>query len=206
MLQRSGRNATTKIYLWRSFALKESEPKRRRGTFRSFGGPQSLPFGSEWTFPTSELIEQSRPTRCPKAEALSRDQSFARFVFAAQLCTAFSDTLRRPYAHPASTSSKAGTTSPDQPATSSLPVNSPPGLLGLTITLGAHLRPAIGRKPAVPWETCSIEDPSGVINKRQNKQAICAFCSALCSERALLAPVSAGRTWPLPGPALRNFC
>ena len=41
--------------------------------------------------------------------------------------------------------SKTGTTSPDWPATTSLAVNSPPGPLGLTVTLGAHLRQSIGR-------------------------------------------------------------
>ena len=110
------------------------------------------------------------------------------------------------HTHTRSSSFKAGSVSPNQPATSSLAINSPPGLLGHLQALGAHLRSAIGRKPAVPWEACSIQDPSTVIHRKQNKQATCALCSALCIQRALLAPVSAGRTPQRPGPVSRNLC
>lgn len=49
-----------------------------------------------------------------------------------------------------SSSSDADTTSPDQPASSSLAIDSPPKPLGHRQALGARLRPAIGQKPAVP--------------------------------------------------------
>lgn len=109
------------------------------------------------------------------------------FVFQLPSRTAFSNIFTKPYTHQIAFL-KAGSVSPNQPATSSLAINSPPRRLGHLQALGAHLRSAIGRKPAVLWETCSIQDPSGVINRKQNKQATCALCSALCIQRALLAP------------------
>jgi hypothetical protein len=40
----------------------------------------------------------------------------------------------------------------------------------------------------VPWETCCIEDPFGVINRRQKKQAICALCSAAVHSACTTGP------------------
>ena len=190
-----------KIYPWRSTDL--------RGTFLPFGPLSMAAVRSMWAVPTSELIEQSRPTRCPEASALtalSRVQLYAPFVFEEQLCIALSDTLDRPDAHhvhrpPRLTQHlpirlqhcpSPSTAHPDCWVTVKLPVLTyGPPLVGSLLCRG---------------RLCSIEAPSGVINRRQKKQAICAFCSAQCIQRALLAPVSAGRTRPRPGPALRNFC
>lgn len=186
-------------------ALTRRAPAEVGGTFLPFG-PLSLPFGSEWILPTSELSKQSRPTRCPEADALCTPRLFA------PLCSSIHDRAAS-WWHPwetrsssGSLSSKADTTSPDQPASSSLPstahpdrrdtvklsvLTSRPLLAGLLLRRG---RLALSR----PRPASSTEG-------RRSRQSA-PFAAALCIERALLAPVSAGRTRSRPGPALRNFC
>lgn len=156
-----------------------------------FAGPHFALRVSPPAITTKTLLRQAR---LPGATACVVVFGISDCVGFCHLCT--SDTLT------SSSFPEADSVSSDQPATSSLAINSLPGPLGHHLARGADLRPAIGRKRAVPWETCSIEDPSGVFNKRQKKRAICALCSSLCIQRTLLAPILARGTRPRPGPAL----
>ena len=83
--------------------------------------------------------------------------------------------------------SKTGTTSPDWPATSSLAVNSPPGPLGLTVTLGAHLRQSIGRV-LLCRERLALSRPRPASSAEGRRSRQSAHAAARCAFSVLYWP------------------
>jgi hypothetical protein len=126
----------------------------------------------------SPLITTNTVPRClPKADAQLPSLLFA------SLCSDYqtvplSTSAPRATLSPGSSPLKADSTSPDQPATLVPRHQQPTRSAGSPSSSRCSLTARDWSEACCAVKTCSIEDPSGVINRRQKKQAICA--SAAC--------------------------
>jgi hypothetical protein len=164
-----------------------------------------LPFGSKWIFPTSESIEQSRPTRCPKEVALLRVQLSAPLAFEVHLCIAFSDTLSRQYADQARLLPRLTPHLPISLQPCSSPLTAHPDrwvtIELLVLTYGMLLAGSLLCRERL---ALSRTHPASSTEGRGSRQSAPSAARCAVSEHYWPPFQLAGRGHP--GPALRNFC